>query len=488
MVTNITIHPLLRPAAEAMHQLSGEGTARIDDDPELSPGLDCCAVCAGPLDDCPTSCTNCDSVHYCSPQHLIDDASNHAAVCEALRCMRHADRLLNSQILASEQKGTGSSGGSTAQSLSVVQQPELNAFMVPAHAQHGWEYVAPEKFLLVFPRSEHRGEEGEDAPAAKRPRKLDVDSAAATSQHGRNRAAQDAPDGPGFAGSPDGAGSAEAQLQLAVELAERTSTLSYAYTATYALQNIPAAREAARRAKDEGRSLELVVLGAAADAELGDISSWQVIAAALDQDVRIMFVGPEVSEHLASTEAQQGRVTMRFEQGTYEQGVTDQHGLQHREAPDIYFAFNPGFTCPDYDWTETVKSLVRVRRSPTGGSLGGGQQTSGTDEVPCLVVATNTSVEAQMEAEWLHEYGWRGDDPASPNPYTSLKLAQSGTLANDVYRKNAWLGVYKHRLVQSRTHRGRRSGKYSAKTIARRAAQVMYDAMIAPVARLLQKS
>ncbi|GIL42838.1 hypothetical protein Vafri_694 [Volvox africanus] len=393
--------------------------------------------------------------------------------------MRHADRLLNGQILAAEQKGTGSSGGSAAQPHSLVQQPELNAFLVPPRAQHGWEYVAPGRFLLVFPRSEHEGEQGEDAPAAKRPRKLHVGSTAATSQHERNRAAEEAPDGPG---------AADAQLQLAAELAERTSTLSYAYTAIYALQTISAAREATRRAKAEERSLELVVLGAAADAELGDLSSWQVIAAALDQDVRIKFVGPEVSEHLASTEAQQGRVTMRFEQGTYEQGVTDQRGLQHREAPDIYFAFNPGFTCPDYDWAETVKSLARVRGSPAGGSLSGGQHTSGKDEVPCLVVATNTSMEAQMEAEWLHEYGWRGDGPASPNPYTSLKLAQSGTLANDVYRKNAWLGVYKHRPVQSRAHQGRRSGKYSAKTVARRAAQVMYDAMVAPVARLLQKS
>ncbi|GIL73154.1 hypothetical protein Vretimale_4745 [Volvox reticuliferus] len=400
--------------------------------------------------------------------------------------MRHADRLFDDQILPAAQKWTGSSGDSVEQLLPVSQQPAPNAFLVPPPAQHGWEYVSPDKFLLVFPRSEHQCEEGEDPPAAKRPRKLDVGGAAAISHHGLNRAAQEGPDGPGAAGLRNGL-DAEAQLQLAAELAERTSTLTYAYTATYALQTAPAARDAACRAKNEERSLELVVLGAAADAELGDLRSWQVIATAVDHHVRIKFVGPEVSEHLAGTEAQQGRVTMRFEQGTYEQGVRGQRGSQLPEAPDIYFAFNPGFTCPDYDWVATVKSLARVRRSQTGSLLSDGQQTSGTDQVPCLVVATNTSMEAQMEAEWLNEYGWHGDGPASPNPYTSLKLAQSGTLANDLYKKNAWLSVYTHRLVPPRTHRDGRSGKYSAKAATLRAAQVLYNTMVAPVARLLQK-
>mgnify|MGYP001806782476 CR=1 FL=1 len=40
----------------------------------------------------------------------------------------------------------------------------------------------------------------------------------------------------------------------------------------------------------------------------------QVVAAALDTDVRIVFVGPQVPERLAGMGAQYGRVAMRFVQ------------------------------------------------------------------------------------------------------------------------------------------------------------------------------
>ncbi|EFJ52095.1 hypothetical protein VOLCADRAFT_103109 [Volvox carteri f. nagariensis] len=169
---------------------------------------------------------------------------------------------------------------------------------------------------------------------------------------------------------------------------------------------------------------------------------------------------------------------MRFLQGTYMQRA--------EEAPDVCFAFNPGFTCPDYDWSETVKTLTRSKRSPGSGSSSGARR-SGVPVQPCMLVATNTSMEAQMEAEWLQEYGWHSEDSALPNPYTSLKLLQSGTLANDLYRKNAWLVVYEHRPTQPRLVRGGRSGKRSAKAAAKRAAKALYSAMVAPVARLLRK-
>lgn len=56
------IHPLLRPPAEAAHHLSEEGAARVNEDPELSPGFDSCGICAGPLaEECPVTCAACNS-------------------------------------------------------------------------------------------------------------------------------------------------------------------------------------------------------------------------------------------------------------------------------------------------------------------------------------------------------------------------------------------------------------------------------------------
>ncbi len=92
-----------------------------------------------------------------------------------------------------------------------------------------------------------------------------------------------------------------------------------------------------------------------------------------------------------------------------------------------------------------------------------------------------------MEAEWLADYGWRAGASTASNPYTSLKLAQSGTLANDLYRKNAWLVVYQHRDAPPRAEQGGRAGRRSAKAAAKRAAKALYNAMIMPVARMLRK-
>ncbi|GLC44370.1 hypothetical protein PLESTB_000476700 [Pleodorina starrii] len=489
-VPHYRVHPLLRAPAEAVHQLSDIGEARVEDDPELAPGHDACAVCAGPLDDNPAACPLCESVRYCSKTTACktQDAPSHAAVCSALRCMRQADRLteLEQKESAEPSADAAPSGegavSSRAQTQAVSAPSELEQFRPPVRSQDGWQYVAPDKFLCVYPRPEAQGEDdGEGQPARKRARKPDSSGAPSTSQGATaGRGARAA--GTAALGSaallPDQADADnDAQLQLASELAERTAVLSYAYTAAYALQSLPAARGAARRAESGNRPLELVVLGAAADAELGDLDSWQVVAAALNRDVRIKFVGPEVPEDLADTEEQRGRVSMRFLQRTYEA-----RSPQSGATPDIYFAFNPGFTCPDYEWSDTVKGLARAARSPSGGG------TSGSSARPCLVVATNTSMEAQMEAEWLEEYGWRADAPSATNPYTSLKLIQSGTLANDLYRKNAWLVAYEHREPQPRPARGGRGGgRRNAKAAAKRAAKALFNAMVAPVARLLRK-
>lgn len=93
-----------------------------------------------------------------------------------------------------------------------------------------------------------------------------------------------------------------------------------------------------------------------------------------------------------------------------------------------------------------------------------------------------------MEAEWLEEFGWRMAGSIDQNPYTSLKLIQSGTLANDLYRKNAWLVVYEHHPVRERTQvRGGRASKRSAKAAVKHVAKALLGTMAGPMKRLLRK-
>ncbi len=75
--------------------------------------------------------------------------------------------------------------------------------------------------------------------------------------------------------------SADAQLLLAAQLADRTAELTYVYTAAQALLAEGPAAKVAAAAGRSGRALQLVVLGAAEDAELADLAAWQVRRVAL---------------------------------------------------------------------------------------------------------------------------------------------------------------------------------------------------------------
>ncbi|KAG2442653.1 hypothetical protein HXX76_002737 [Chlamydomonas incerta] len=440
-------HPLLATVAEGKHELSGEGEDRVEQEPERAPGIDCCAVCAG---DCASEilCVGCATVVYCSEQHREEDAPNHGQVCEVLRLMRAAEALppLNG---AADSKAE-------PQQESVLDQPPVyqgtaDGFRVPGAAAgaaaaggeaaegaaaaalaEGWAVVMPAKFRAVFGGAAgEAAEEGAVAAAAA------ADGAEDKAEHPRKKARKAAADGTAGAHKPAAgkADSADAQLLLAAQLADRTAELTYVYTAAQALLAGPAAKVAAAAAR-AGRALQLVVLGAAEDAELADLAAWQVVAAALDTDVRIVFVGPQVPERLAGMGAQYGRVAMRFVQATYDEMAGGKVAGVDPSSLDgsavVFLAFNPGFTCPDYDWGATLDAI--------GARSAGGRGGAGA----VLVVATNTRVEALMDCELLLERGWRPAGGAEHNPYTSLQARQSGTLANDLYRKNAWLVAYQH--------------------------------------------
>ena len=46
-------------------------------------------------------------------------------------------------------------------------------------------------------------------------------------------------------------------------------------------------------------------------------------------------------------------------QCTFEEALAGAGGGNVPKRPDAYLAFNPGFTCPDYEWSETLEALNR---------------------------------------------------------------------------------------------------------------------------------
>lgn len=126
---------------------------------------------------------------------------------------------------------------------------------------------------------------------------------------------------------------------------------------------------------------------------------------------------------------------------------TSPHDYRKTElTPDVIIFFNPGFTCPDYDWEETVASMKNF-------------------SIPFLV-STNTELEAIADLQYLWDRGLIQDIPAGLlgmldgnddhedqeeeedkegnaflgiNPYCGLRVRQNGTMANDVYVKSRWI-------------------------------------------------
>jgi len=135
-----------------------------------------------------------------------------------------------------------------------------------------------------------------------------------------------------------------------------------------------------------------------------------------------------------------------------------------RFSPDILVFFNPGFTCPDYAWEKTLASCMKNKQLP-------------------FLVTTNTEMEAIADMQFLFDrklfqdisptlqsilqdndddnnYGdedniGNGDNDNdndndndgsgdissffSLNPYSGLRVRQSGTMANDLFVKSRWI-------------------------------------------------
>jgi len=81
---------------------------------------------------------------------------------------------------------------------------------------------------------------------------------------------------------------------------------------------------------------------------------------------------------------------------------------------------NPGFSVPDYDWKEAIGSvngwLISTCHSAEEAAV----------ERESELIATRFSCLAHFE-----------------NPWASLFYHQSGTICCDVFRKNAYISIYK---------------------------------------------
>lgn len=162
-------------------------------------------------------------------------------------------------------------------------------------------------------------------------------------------------------------------------------------------------------------------------------------------------------------------------------GNYDKKALASFPKPDAVVFFNPGFTCPDYKWTEALDVAVQ-------------QDTS--RRLPFLVT-TNTEMEAISDLQFLYQQGYIDELPAivadivngdnacevepdiadyndnnvffGENPNSGNRVRQSGNMANDLFVKNRWIygALFSSRdeIIESKlSKKGSKDGKVSKTT------------------------
>lgn len=217
--------------------------------------------------------------------------------------------------------------------------------------------------------------------------------------------------------------SATSDVHAAAILKRFADAMSYPLSVVAASSIFPLARRALTRRQDE--DVHVHVLGASETAECSFVSAWRSAVKCFHllgtgpSSLFVSFVGLDVPERLHNTEKSLGGESKaRFFRGTY-----DAFRAEHSTTPPaLVLGYNMGLSCPDYNWTPTLRVLARLGCP--------------------IVVTTNTFMELSMEQEILESKARMACEGVSENPFPCPCPAQSGTVANDVYRRNQWFGIF----------------------------------------------
>lgn len=228
-----------------------------------------------------------------------------------------------------------------------------------------------------------------------------------------------------------------------------------------------------RRKKDDDNVEDIPVLNAYAEASTNLSTYLKNLLEISSISIRCVFIGPDCPDSgkgasSSSSTTSAGHVVkvpipddssslLTMETYRCKYGGLDQPYLPY---PDGIVFFNPGFSCPDYDWSAALSAATAYQYASTTSGASSGA-------IPFLIT-TNTEMEGLADIKYLLDGGYVDekslsrdvlemiDHPSATNcedesdddlvtsffgenPYAGLRVRQSGTMANDLYVKNRWI-------------------------------------------------
>jgi hypothetical protein len=121
---------------------------------------------------------------------------------------------------------------------------------------------------------------------------------------------------------------------------------------------------------------------------------------------KLIFIGPELPKNYQTTH------------NLFKMKYNEYVSSNSYEKPDLIIGYNMGLSVPDYDWKESIEKMYASTIIITSHSK---------DEI----LMDFCEIEANLEDSKIKVY-------PQLNPYSSKQIYQSGTLANDIYKKNMY--------------------------------------------------
>jgi len=176
--------------------------------------------------------------------------------------------------------------------------------------------------------------------------------------------------------------------------------------------------------------------------------------------IELVFVGPECPhknielsmtlQSGTSNGGSGGDLLIRSFKGRYNTELLEVYSLG---KPDIVVFFNPGFTVPDYDWTDALAVIHRGTPflSTTNTELEGiadCQYLLDQDRIQTMpagladifgLYCNDDDDEEEGDCPPINSSSSSSNAFFSVNPFCGSRVRQSGTMANDLYVKNRWI-------------------------------------------------
>ena len=367
-----------------------QAKTKLQTDHEVLLGINSCAVCGQPTT---LTCNHCHMIDYCSEAHQHKDQSVHLAVCSLLRLIHHPPTDQPALLLSEVE----------------YEQEVLRSLRTKTPAEKrqlyegGW-------FSYTFR----------------------LHTSPSTSQK-------------------------LCDLYETHCGRQLTQTLSYPLSLALALSNTfleyPLLLSSVY---DEAQCRLVVHVIGAADNEVNELPAWRELLLALHLllsppfplHLLLLFFGPQLpsvlhqSSHCfpLSKDDQQGEeIQMLMWQGEYNvenvQAATeyftslhpcDDVAYQRIQEATVVAGYHMGLSVDEYDWQPAFQHLLSLPSKPL------------------LYISSFTQEEARRDRSKLLDLGFNCLlEPNLINPFASALYQQSGTLANDLYNSNRYVGVYK---------------------------------------------